>query len=113
MADTNEDLFAEFQEFLTAKRQAEKDEQQAEDFEVEIWDKDGRGVRTRRSHAKPFLQSLGIDVDNDPESDKGEGTESDGKSNPKGGKRSTGKQSNASGTQSVTRKYFTKNPVNK
>lgn len=111
MADENADLFAEFQEFLTQKRQAEKDEQSAEDFEVEIWDKDGRGVRTRRSHAKPFLQSLGIDVDNDPESDTGSGTESDGKSDGKGTKKPTGRQSNAAGPNSSVRKYFTKNPV--
>jgi hypothetical protein len=111
MADENADLFAEFQEFLTQKRQAEKDEQSAEDFEVEIWDKDGRGVRTRRSHAKPFLQSLGIDVDTDPESDKGDGTKSDGKSDGKGAGKPTGSQRNATGTQSTVRKYFTKNPV--
>lgn len=111
MADENADLFAEFQEFLTAKRQAETDEQSAQDFEVEIWDKDGRGVRTKRSHARPFLQSLGIDLDPDPEPNTGGNPESDGKSNPKGSNKPTGRQSNATGTQSVTRKYFTKNPV--
>lgn len=113
MADDNADLFAEFQEFLTAKRQAEKDEQSAEDFEVEIWDKEGNGVRTRRSHAKPFLQSLGIDLDKDPESDKGDGTKSDGKPNPKGTSQSTGSGGNATGTKSTVRKYFVKNPATK
>ena len=111
MADENADLFAEFQEFLTQKRQAEKDEQSAEDFEVEIWDKDGRGVRTRRSHAKPFLQSLGIDVDSNPESDTGSDPESGGKPNPKGTSKPTGSNRNAAGPNSSVRKYFTKNPV--
>lgn len=63
----NEDLFKEFQEFLDAKRKAEKEEADAEDFEVEIFDEKGRGARTKRSHAKPFLQSLGIDLDPEPE----------------------------------------------
>lgn len=111
MADENADLMAEFQDFLTQKRQAEKDEQSAEDFEVEIWDKDGRGVRTKRSHAKPFLQSLGIDLDPDPESDKGNDPESDGKSKPKGTNKPTGSQRNATGATSTVRKYFTNNPV--
>lgn len=107
MADENADLMAEFQEFLTQKRQAEKDEQSAEDFEVEIWDKDGRGVRTRRSHAKPFLQSLGIDVDPDPESGSTDSGES-GKDKSKGSGQAKGPTRNSTGTQSTVRKYFTK-----
>jgi hypothetical protein len=59
----NDELMAEFAEFLEAKRAKEKESAEAEDFDVEIWDEKGRGVRTRRSHAKPFLNSLGIDVD--------------------------------------------------
>lgn len=107
MADGNADLMAEFEDFLTQKRQAEKDEQSAEDFDVEIWDEKGRGVRTKRSHAKPFLQSLGIDLDNDAESDQDSGTESDGKSNAKGSNKPTGSSKNATGSQSTVRKYFT------
>jgi hypothetical protein len=59
----NDELMSEFAEFLEAKRAKEKETAESEDFEVEIWDEKGRGVRTRRSHAKPFLNSLGIDVD--------------------------------------------------
>lgn len=113
MPDDQSDLFKEFEEFINAKRQAEKDAESAEDFEVEIWDKDGRGVRTRRSHAKPFLQSLGIDVDPPADSDQGDGTESGGKTKPKGSGGARGTGSNATGTQSTVRKYFTKNPVTK
>ena len=79
MAD--EDLFREFQEFLSAKKKAESDEREAEDFEVELWDKDGRGVRTKRSHAKPFLQSLGIDLDPEPD-DEGDTGDTGGKKEP-------------------------------
>ena len=110
MADDNADLMAEFQEFLTAKRESENAEKDAEDFEVEIWDKDGRGVRTKRSHAKPFLQSLGIDIDPEPDNDNGDADKSGGKTGSKGGRQSTGTKSNATGSQSVTRKYFTKTP---
>lgn len=111
MADEQSDLFKEFEEFITAKRQAEKDEQSAEDFEVEIWNKDGAGVRTRRSHAKPFLQTLGIDIDPPADNDKGDGSESGGKDNTKGTGKPTGKTSNANGPQSTVRKYFTKTPA--
>jgi hypothetical protein len=107
MADDNASLMAEFEEFLNQKRQAEKDEQSSEDFDVEIWDEKGRGVRTKRSHAKPFLQSLGIDVDTDPESDQGNDPESDGKSNTKGNNKPTGSGKNPTGSQSTVRKYFT------
>lgn len=113
MADDNADLFAEFQEFLTQKRQAENAEKEAEDFEVELWDEKGRGVRTKRSHAKPFLQSLGIDLDPAPDNDSGDGQESGGKTKPKGSGKPTGTGSNATGTSSTVRKYFVKNPVTK
>lgn len=113
MADENADLMAEFQEFLTQKRQAEKDEQQAEDFEVEIWDKDGRGVRTRRSHAKPFLQSLGIDVDPPTDDDGSTDSGKSGKDNTKGSGQTKGTTRNSTGSQSTVRKYFVKNPAAK
>jgi hypothetical protein len=64
--NSNDDILSQFQEFLAAKQQQEKADSESEDFDVEIWDKDGRGVRTKRSHAKPFLQSLGLDVDPEP-----------------------------------------------
>lgn len=105
MADDKSDLFKEFEEFLSAKAQREKDEQQAEDFEVEIWDEKGRGVRTRRSHAKPFLQSLGLDPDEPTESNDDSGSGDAGK----GDKSKSGKpRSTPAGSQSVARKYFVK-----
>lgn len=109
MADENADLMAEFQEFLTAKRDRENAEAQSEDFEVEIWDEKGRGVRTKRSHAKPFLQSLGIDTDPEPNNDAGDTGDNDaGKGKPKGSRQT---KAPPAGSSSVARKYFTKNPV--
>lgn len=103
MADEN--LLAEFEEFLTAKRQAEKDEQSSEDFEVEIWDEKGRGVRTKRSHAKPFLQSLGLDPDPEPDKDSGDTDKSGGDTD----KKKPGSTRNPpTGSTSTVRKYFTK-----
>jgi hypothetical protein len=95
MADNPNDLMAEFQEFLTAKAEKEKEESAADDYDVEVWDEKGRGARVRRSHAKPFLQTLGIDLDapeEKPEAGK------DDKSKPKG---------KTAQSQSVARKYFT------
>lgn len=103
MADEN--LLAEFEEFLTAKREAEKNEQSAEDFEVEIWDEKGRGVRTKRSHAKPFLQSLGLDADPEPDKDSGDTDKSSGTPD-KSKSRQT--RNTPTGSNSTVRKYFTK-----
>ena len=105
MADKDTDLMAEFQEFLNAKKEQEKEASASEDFEVEIWDEKGRGVRTRRSHAKPFLQSLGIDTDPEPD-DSSDNPDSDTKKDNKSRPRQA-KSSSATG-QSITRKYFTK-----
>lgn len=99
-ASNNDDLMGEFAEFLEAKRAKEKESAESEDFEVEIWDEKGRGVRTRRSHAKPFLNSLGIDVDtpaNGGTNDAGDAGKG-GKANPR---KATPAQS------STVRKYFT------
>lgn len=98
-AENNEDLMSEFQEFLEAKHAKEKEAADNEDFDVEIWDEKGRGVRTKRSHAKPFLQSLGIDLDPEPP----DGDESGDKAKPK----TTNRKAAPSGSTSVTRKYFT------
>jgi hypothetical protein len=111
MADESQsDLFKEFEEFLAAKKEKETADAQAEDFEVEIFDGE-KGVRTRRSHAKPFLQSLGIDLD--PESSSGDGSDDNkpdgtGKGGSKAPGKTPGKNANATGSQSVTRKYFTR-----
>jgi|SRR5215469_6910085 len=97
MAENNSDLMAEFEEFLNAKKAKQDEDAASEDFEVEIWDEKGRGVRTKRSHAKPFLNSLGIDLD--PEPPKEEGTKEDKpKSKPK---------PTVGSNSSTVRKYFT------
>jgi hypothetical protein len=111
MADNDTDLMAEFQAFLTEKQQREAANAQEEDYEVEVWNEKGQGARLRRSHAKPFLQSLGIDMDDESNSNSGksdDGTTADKKQT---GKRSTGSQSNATGSQSVARKYFVRTPA--
>jgi hypothetical protein len=115
MPENEPDILKEFAEFLEAKKASEQESADAEDFEVEIWDKDGRGVRTRRSHAKPFLNSLGIDVDA-PASTEGDGKSGTG--DGKGGKANgpTGRKpasSAASGAPSgsIARKYFAPKPA--
>jgi hypothetical protein len=114
MADDNSGLMAEFEEFLNAKREKEAQNQADEDYDVEIWDEKGRGARVRRSHAKPFLQSLGIDVDSESSGDDNDndGGNSGGNSSG-GGRRSTGKQSSNAQTGGVARKYFVKQPKGK
>lgn len=105
----NDDLMAEFQEFLTQKRANEEAEKESEDFEVEIWDEKGRGVRTRRSHAKPFLQSLGIDTDPPSDGKSGDkGGDDSGGDSGKSSRKSTGKQSSGTQASGTVRKYFTK-----
>jgi hypothetical protein len=96
----NDELMSEFAEFLEAKRAKEKESAEAEDFEVEIWDEKGRGVRTRRSHAKPFLQSLGIDVDPPAKGDSNDGGD-EGKTRKTNPRKTTQPQANS------VRKYFT------
>lgn len=98
-ADNNNELMAEFAEFLEAKRASEQESAEAEDFDVEIWDEKGRGVRTKRSHAKPFLQSLGIDLP--PESGTDKTDDGDKSKNSKTSPRK------AKPSESTVRKYFT------
>jgi hypothetical protein len=109
MADNNSDIMAEFQEFLTQRQAAKDAEKDSEDFDVEIWDEKGRGVRTKRSHAKPFLQSLGIDLDPEPEGqsdDSGNSGDGGSKTNAKGRGKPTGKTNNGASGGPITRKYF-------
>jgi hypothetical protein len=111
MADDNSGLMAEFEEFLNAKREKEQSEADSEDYDVEIWDEKGRGARVRRSHAKPFLQSLGIDIDPKPDGKDGDkGKDDKGGDSSKSNRTSTGRQSssNAAGGSTGVRKYFTK-----
>ena len=111
----NEGLMAEFEEFLNAKRQREAEEN-ASDEDVEIWDEKGRGARVKRSMAKPFLQSLGIDLDPPSDSDGESGGNSGTKSSANGSKNSggnggtrpTGKTQQSAPTGQSVRKYFTK-----
>lgn len=107
MADTesgnNDELMSEFAEFLETKRANEAKQKEEEDFDIEIWGPDGSGVRTKRSHAKPFLNKLGLDLD-DPKS--GSGNESgDETKNTKSNPRKTSTKS--TGPESTVRKYFT------
>jgi hypothetical protein len=97
-ASNNEDLMAEFAEFLEAKRASEQETKDSEDFDVEIWDEKGRGVRTKRSHAKPFLQSLGIDVDP---------PKNDGVDDDKDGTKNKSTKRTATPPKSTVQKYFT------
>lgn len=102
VADDQKDILEQFKEFLDAKAASEKEQADEYDFDVEIWDEKGRGVRTKRSHAKPFLQSLGIDLDPTPDS-------SDDKSG--GNSPAKTRQVPASSTArsaGVAKKYFTK-----
>ncbi len=109
MADDNSGLMAEFEEFLNAKREKEAQSAQDEDYDVEVWDEKGRGARVRRSHAKPFLQTLGIDLDPETGGDDGD-QGGDGKSGntSKGNRQSSGRQSSDAQTGGVARRYFVK-----
>src|SRR5271154_904027 len=106
MADNNSDLMAQFQEFLEAKAAKDAEDAQAQDTEIEIWNKDGSGARGPRSGFSEWLKSNGFSID--PEPDPNSGQSGDGTTGDKNktGRKSTGSQSNATGTQSVARKYF-------
>jgi hypothetical protein len=109
MPDKEPDILAQFAEFLEAKKEHEKEAAASEDFEVEIWDEKGKGVRTKRSHAKPFLQSLGLDLDDESSGDEGDnrGDNEGDKSKSTSSRKSTGKQSTNVAAGGVARKYFT------
>jgi hypothetical protein len=99
VANDDNDILAEFAEFMKAKKESENQEAASEDHDVEIWDEKGRGARVKRSMAKPFLQSLGIDIDPEPADDTDGGT-SGTKAKPKPGPKGP--------TNSTARKYFVK-----
>jgi hypothetical protein len=101
--EMDEGLLKEFQEFLSAKQEAAAAE--GPEDEVEIWNEHGQGARVRRSVAKPFLQSLGIDLD--PPA--GDGDNSDGQSDNDGSKaKPKGRQAASKPASGVARKYFVK-----
>lgn len=109
MAD-EQDLLKEFTEFMASKQAAEA-ESSANEEEVEVWDKDGNGARIKFSHAKPFLQKLGIALDPAPSTPaaddkgtKGTGSDGGGKAKPVG--RTTGPGAPTLPDGSV-RRYFT------
>lgn len=109
MADTEPDILEQFAEFLKQKEANDKEAAASEDFDIEFWDEKGRGVRTKRSHAKPFLQQFGIDLDPEPSGDdKGDKGDGGTKTKSKGSGQSKGSGSNAAGPQSTARKYFVK-----
>lgn len=111
MPDNEPGILEEFAEFMKAKEEAAKNASAEDDYEVEVWNEKGQGARLRRSHAKPFLQSLGIDVDPPAEGDD-KGDKGDGGTAPKSSsnRRSTGKTPNAASAPNVARRYFTKTP---
>jgi hypothetical protein len=107
--DQDPDILAQFAEFLKQKEANDKETAEAEDFDIEFWDEKGRGVRTKRSHAKPFLQQFGIDLDPKPEGgDSGDPKDGGTKTGSKGSGSAKGSGSNATGSQSTVRKYFVK-----
>lgn len=108
MADNKPGILDEFAEFLKAREEAAKNAQAESDDEVEVWDEKGRGARVKRSLAKPFLNSLGIDVDPEPEGDD-KGDKGDGGNTPtsSSNRRSTGKTSTQASSGNVARRYFT------
>lgn len=111
VADDNSGLMAEFEEFLNAKQEKADKDAQEEDYDVEVWDEKGRGARVRRSHAKPFLQSLGIDLDPETDGNSGDkGGDGKGGDTSKSNRQSSGRQStsNAASGSTGVRKYFTK-----
>lgn len=107
MADDKSDLMAQFEEFLNAKAEKAKAEE-IPDFDVEIWDEKGRGARLPRSHAKPFLQTLGLDLDTAPTGDGDKGSDDKGGNSPKSGRTSSGPKSASPATGGLARKYFVK-----
>lgn len=109
MPDNDPSIIEQFEEFLAQKEANAKAQKEDEDEEVEIWDESGKGARVRRSRAKPFLQSLGIDLDPEPASESGGG--SDDNPTDKGktsSRRSTGKTAASGPATGVARKYFVK-----
>jgi hypothetical protein len=100
VATEDNDILAEFAEFMKAKKESESQEAASEDHDVEIWDEKGRGARVKRSMAKPFLQSLGIDMDPEPATDDTDEGNSGTKAKPKPGPKGP--------TNSTARKYFVK-----
>lgn len=103
MSENSDDILSQFQEFLTAKQEADKQSAADEDFDVEIWDEKGRGIKTKRSHAKTFLQSFGIDLDPEPQKDEGTDTDkSKSKTKP------PAKTATSTASSGIARKYFIK-----
>lgn len=105
----SDDLLKQFAEFMESKRQSEAESEP--ETEVEIWDKEGNGARVPRSAAKGFLNKFGIDIDEPPASDDGNGDNASGKSKP-AAKPKAANSSSASGQGPVTR-YFAKRPAGK
>jgi hypothetical protein len=100
--EPDKSMFDEFAAWLESKRAAEAENDDG-DEEVEIWNKEGAGARVKKRDAAPFLKSLGLLPDPEPES-----TEDD-KGKDKGKSRPTGRTSaTATGSQSTVRKYFSK-----
>lgn len=104
MADNNDDILSQFQEFLAAKQQQEAENAAAEDHEIEVWTSDGRGAKARRSaFKKSVLEELGIGADPEPtEDESGDGTK------PKAKAKTPAKTATSAASSGVARKYFMK-----
>ena len=102
MADGDSELFKDFEEFLKAREAKKKEESDSEDFDVEIWDEKGRGVRTRRSHALPFLNQLGLDLPAEPDKTK----DNDGDDKSKSRSNSSSNKPSNTPAPGVAKRYF-------
>jgi hypothetical protein len=104
VAEINEGMFKEFMDFVTAKQQAEAEDESGNE-EVEVWDEKGRGARVKKKDALPFLQTLGIGVPEKPETTDDDGDTDKGKSKS----RPTGKTAgSAVASGSSVKRYFSK-----
>lgn len=105
MAEIDEGMFKEFMDFVSAKRQAESEDESGNE-EVEVWDKDGRGARVKKRDALPFLQTLGIGLPEKPDTESGNDGDAD---KTKGKTRPTGKTAGSTvATGGTVKKYFSK-----
>lgn len=75
MAGRRDDDLDDEERELLAKHRAERAKQQADDFEIEVGDKDGNYARIPYSKGRNWLRARGIEIDDELEEDPGEGDE--------------------------------------
>ena len=59
MPEIDEGMFKEFMDFVSAKQKAESDAK-ADEEEVEIWDKEGRGARVKLASRDDLHKACGL-----------------------------------------------------